>query len=113
MASAADRLRRRVQLRFQRIEQLQHLLQQLHSQQHQLWPPDSVPFFDLAVRAKSQGSAAEALRAKVEAEQAQRQNDMQIATLTGSLRELDALAEIASLKQQIADEQLKTRAGAT
>ncbi len=32
---------------------------------------------------------------------------MQIATLTGSLRELDALAEIAGLKQQIADEQLK------
>ena len=38
---------------------------------------------------------------------------MQIATLTGSLRELDAQAEIASLKQQIADEQLKSRAGAT
>ena len=28
--------------------------------------------------------------------------------MTGSLRELDTLAEIASLKQQIADEQLKT-----
>jgi hypothetical protein len=44
----------------------------------------------------------------VEAEQARRQNDVQIATLTGSLRELDALAEVASLKQQIADAQLKT-----
>ena len=32
----------------------------------------------------------------------------QIATLTGSLRELDAQAEIASLKQQIAGEQLKS-----
>jgi len=44
----------------------------------------------------------------VEAEQAQKQNDLQIASLTGSLRELDALAEVASLKQEIAAEQLKT-----
>ena len=65
------------------------------------------PFFDFALRAKAKVSAAEALRAKVEAEQAQRQNDVQIASLTGSLRELDAQAEIASLKQQIAGEQLK------
>ena len=68
----------------------------------------SVPFFDFVLRAKAKQTAAEALRAKVEAEQAQQQNDIQIATLTGSLRELDALAEIASLKQQIAGEQLKT-----
>ena len=67
----------------------------------------SVPFFDFALRAKAKVSAAEALRAKVEAEQAQRQNDVQIATLSSSLRELDARAEIASLKQQIAGEQLK------
>ena len=33
---------------------------------------------------------------------------MQIATLAGSLRELDAQAEVAGLKQQIADEQLKS-----
>jgi len=66
------------------------------------------PFFDFALRAKARESAAEALRATVEAEQAQRQNDVQIASLTGSLRELDAQAEVASLKQQIADEQLKT-----
>jgi outer membrane protein TolC len=67
----------------------------------------TIPFFDFALRAKAKVSAAEALRATVEAEQAQRQNDVQIATLTGSLRELDALAEVASLKQQIADAQLK------
>jgi hypothetical protein len=66
------------------------------------------PFFDFALRAKAKVTAAEALRATVEAEQAQRQNDVQIATLTGSLRELDAEADVASLKQQIADEQLKT-----
>jgi outer membrane protein TolC len=65
-----------------------------------------IPLFDLGRGAKARQSTAEALRATVEAEQAQRQNDVQIATLTGSIRELDAQAEIAGLKQQIADEQL-------
>jgi outer membrane protein TolC len=68
----------------------------------------SFPFFDFALRAKARQTAADALRATVEAEQAQRQNDVQIATLTGSLRELDAQAEVASLKLQIADAQLKS-----
>ncbi len=68
----------------------------------------SLPFFDFAVRAKAKVSAAEALRAKVEAEQAQEQNDIQISQLTASLRELDAQAEVAGLKQQIAEEQLKS-----
>jgi outer membrane protein TolC len=68
----------------------------------------NIPFFDFALRAKAKVTAAEALRAKVEAEQAQQQNDVQIATLTGSLRELDARAEVAALKQQIADAQLKS-----
>lgn len=67
-----------------------------------------LPLFDLGHRAKAKESAAEALRATIEAEQAQRQNELQIAELTGSLRELDALAEIASLKQQIAGEQLRS-----
>jgi outer membrane protein TolC len=66
-----------------------------------------VPLFDMGMRAKQKESAAEALRAKVEAEQAQQQDDLQIATLTGSLRELDAEAEVANLKQKIAGEQLK------
>jgi len=66
------------------------------------------PFFDFALRAKAKATAADALRATVEAEQARRENDVAIATLTGSLRELDALAEVAGLKQQIADAQLKT-----
>jgi outer membrane protein TolC len=68
----------------------------------------SFPFFDFALRAKAKQTAAEALRATVEAEQVQRQNDVQIATLTGSLRELDAQAEVADLKQQVAAMQLKT-----
>ncbi len=67
-----------------------------------------VPVFDFELHAKAKQSAAEALRARVEAEQAEQQNDIQIATLTGTLRELDAQAEVASLKQQIAAEQLKS-----
>lgn len=67
-----------------------------------------VPVFDMNRRAKARESAASALRAKVEAEQAEHQNDIAIASLTGSIRELDALAEIAALKQKIAENQLKT-----
>jgi outer membrane protein TolC len=67
-----------------------------------------VPLFDAGLRAKSRESAADALRARAEAEQARRQNEVQIAELTGTLRELDALAEVASLKQQVAAEQLKS-----
>jgi len=68
----------------------------------------TIPFFDFALRAKAKVSAADALRASVEAEQAQRQNDVQIATLVASLRELDAQADVADLKQQIAGAQLKS-----
>ncbi len=67
----------------------------------------TIPFFDFALRAKAKETAADALRATVEAEQAQRQNDVLIAQLTGNLRELDAMAEVSSLNQQIADAQLK------
>ncbi len=67
-----------------------------------------VPVFDLGHHAKSHESSADALRATVEAEHAEHQNEVQIAELTSSLKELDALAEVASLKQQIAGEQLKT-----
>ena len=66
-----------------------------------------IPLFDLNHKSKARETAADALRSKVEAEQAQLQNDLQIANLSGSIRELDALAEIASLKQQISAEQLK------
>jgi outer membrane protein TolC len=66
-----------------------------------------IPLFDKGQHDKSKQSGAEALRATVEAEQAREQNDVQIASLTANLRELDAQAEVAGLKQQIADEQLK------
>jgi outer membrane protein TolC len=67
-----------------------------------------LPIFNFEDRDKVKASGAEALRARVEAEQAQQQNDIQIAQLSSSLRELDTLAEIARLKQQIAVEQLQT-----
>jgi outer membrane protein TolC len=67
-----------------------------------------LPLFDVLHRAKARESAAEALRAKVEAEQARHQNDLSIVELDGSIRELATLEEIAYLKQQIADEHVKT-----
>ena len=67
-----------------------------------------IPLLDMGRYARSRESAADALRAKVEAEQAQKQNELEISNLSSSIRELDTQAEIASLKQQIAAEQLKT-----
>jgi outer membrane protein TolC len=67
-----------------------------------------IPIFDMGRRARAKESAAEALRSRVEAEQAEKQNDLAIADLSGSILELDTRAQIASLKQQIAGEQLKT-----
>lgn len=67
-----------------------------------------IPLFDMGRRARARESAADALRATVEAEQAEKQNDLAIADLSGSIREMDTQAEIASLKQQISAEQLKT-----
>jgi len=67
-----------------------------------------LPLFDMGRRAHARESAADALRATVEAEQAEKQNDQAISDLDASIRELDTQTEIASLKQQIANEQLKT-----
>ncbi|MGC2617014.1 MAG: TolC family protein [Terracidiphilus sp.] len=67
-----------------------------------------VPIFNMGQRAKARESGADALRAQVEYEQAQKQNELEIMDLNGNIRELDTQAEIANLKQQIADEQLKT-----
>jgi outer membrane protein TolC len=67
----------------------------------------NLPLLDMGRRARARESAADALRSKIEAEQAERQNDLTIADLSGSIRELDTQAEIAGLKQQIAGEQLK------
>jgi len=48
------------------------------------------------------------LRATVQAEQVRHQSDEQIAALEGNIAELDAQAEVAGLKQQIAAEQIKS-----
>ena len=66
-----------------------------------------LPILNLGFKSAARASAADALRARVEAEQAQQQNDLQVAELTGELRELDAQADIARLKEEIAGEQLK------
>lgn len=66
-----------------------------------------LPILNLGVKSAARASAADALRARVEAEQARQQNDLQVAELTGELRELDAQADIAKLKEEIAGEQLK------
>jgi outer membrane protein TolC len=67
-----------------------------------------IPLYDRERRAKAREAAADALRSTVEAEQAERQSDIQISELSNSIRELDTLAEIAGLKQQIASNQLHT-----
>lgn len=66
-----------------------------------------LPIFNAELRAKARESAAEALRAHIEVEEAERQNETQIVELDSTLRELDTEAQIADLKQQIANEQLK------
>lgn len=67
-----------------------------------------IPIFDLLHRAKARESAAEALQAKIQAEEVTHQHEVQIATLTSSLRELSTESQIASLKEQISAQKLKT-----
>jgi outer membrane protein TolC len=67
-----------------------------------------IPLLDFSRYARARESAADALRSRVEAEQAEKQNDLAISDLSGSIAELDTQAEIAKLKQQIAADQLKT-----
>jgi hypothetical protein len=58
--------------------------------------------------ARAHESAAESLRSRVEAEQAQKQNDLAVVQASAAITELDAQAEVFSLKQEIASDQLKT-----
>jgi outer membrane protein TolC len=67
-----------------------------------------IPFIDLTKRGKARESAAEALRARVEAEQAEHQNNSDIAAISDNLRELDVVAEIAELKKEIAVEKVRS-----
>jgi len=65
-----------------------------------------IPLFDMGRYARARESAADALRSRVEAEQAQKQNDLAVVQASASIAELDAQAEVAGLKQQIAKAQL-------
>jgi outer membrane protein TolC len=67
-----------------------------------------IPLFDMGRYARAHESAAESLRSRVEAEQAQKQNDLAVVQASAAIAELDAQAEVFSLKQEIASEQLKT-----
>ena len=67
-----------------------------------------IPLLDFAQRDRARQSAADALHATIQAEQAQEQYGLHLVQLTDNLRELNALAKIASLKQEIAEEQLKS-----
>lgn len=67
-----------------------------------------VPVFDEGIHDRARESAANALLARVQAEQAQHQNDVAVSQLSSSIRELDAQAEVAKLKEEISGEQLKS-----
>ena len=67
-----------------------------------------VPLFDMGRYARTRESAADALRSKIEAEQAEKQNELAVAEASAGIAELDAQAEVASLKQQIAQAQLES-----
>jgi outer membrane protein TolC len=43
-----------------------------------------IPIFDMGRRARAKESSADALRSKIEAEQAQKQNDLEVAAISGS-----------------------------
>lgn len=66
------------------------------------------PLFDARSRAKARESAAVAVRASVEAEQAKNQASEQVETLRHSLAELKAQQRFADLQSQLAQEQLET-----
>jgi outer membrane protein TolC len=68
----------------------------------------SLPLFDATRRAKAHQSDAEALRAKVQAAQALQQTEEAVVTLQTSLDELQAQAEVAGLKNELAQDQLSS-----
>jgi outer membrane protein TolC len=68
----------------------------------------TIPIFDATRRAKARESAAEAVRAGAEADQAKNQTSEQMYTLRHSILELEAQRRIAQLKQELAQEELET-----
>lgn len=68
----------------------------------------TVPLFDATRRAKARESAAEAVKATVQAEQAKNQVSEQVLSLRHSIEELKIARRIAVLKSELASEQLAT-----
>jgi outer membrane protein TolC len=68
----------------------------------------TIPLFDASRRAKARESAAEAVKATAEADQAKNQVSEQVLTLRHSIEEMKAQRRIAELKSDLAGEQLAT-----
>lgn len=68
----------------------------------------TIPLFDAGKRAKARESAAEAVRANAEAEQAKNQASEQVQSMRHSLDELKAQQRLAKLQSAYAQEQLET-----
>ena len=68
----------------------------------------TIPFFDASKRAKARESAADAVRAGSEADQALNQADEQAFTLNHNIAELKAQQRIAELQSEIAQEELES-----
>ena len=67
----------------------------------------TVPLFDAGVRAKARQSAAEAVRARAQAEQAKNEINEQVESLQHNLRELRAQMHLAQLQDTLAGEKLQ------
>lgn len=68
----------------------------------------TIPIFDASKRAKARESAADAVRAGTEADQARNQADEQAFTLNHDIAELKAQQRIAELQGEIAEEDLES-----
>jgi outer membrane protein TolC len=66
----------------------------------------TIPIFDAVKRAKGRETGAEALHARIEAEIAQTLSEEHSSSIERSLKELEAAAEVANLKQTLAKDQL-------
>ncbi len=66
----------------------------------------TIPLFDASRRAKARESAAEAVRANAEADQAKNQVSEQVLSMRHSIEELKVQRHVAELKSELAGEQL-------
>jgi outer membrane protein TolC len=68
----------------------------------------TIPLFDASRRAKARESAADAVRATAEADQAKNQVSEQVLSLRHGIEELKVQSRVAQLKSELAGEQLAT-----